>query len=157
MVASSIGQIAPNAITNSAMPCVRPNSAMATGITADTGSGTLRQAITDANAVCGNNCRVAFRIPEAQRERGWFIIRPERPLPDISASVSIVGPPGAQPEGHRVNPQVMLDGSLLKFGNGLLISGGNDGGVSGLAIGNFPDAKEEGGIVVIETVNSTPL
>ncbi|HEV7920504.1 MAG TPA: NosD domain-containing protein [Thermoanaerobaculia bacterium] len=108
--------------------------------TADAGSGTLREAILDANAVCGNNCRIAFRIPDAQRERGWFVIRPESPLPSVRVPVAIAGPPGAQPEGHRVNPQVMLDGSRLKFGNGLSLFGGNGGGISGLAIGNFPDA-----------------
>jgi uncharacterized repeat protein (TIGR01451 family) len=108
--------------------------------TADSGNGTLRQAILDANSVCGNNCRVVFRMVDAQRERGWFVIRPESPLPPIGVPVTIAGPPGAQPEGHRVNPQVMLDGSRLKFGSGIFLSGGNGGGVSGLAIGNFPDA-----------------
>ncbi|HKO55901.1 MAG TPA: right-handed parallel beta-helix repeat-containing protein, partial [Thermoanaerobaculia bacterium] len=108
--------------------------------TADAGNGTLRQAIFDANATCGNNCRVTFRLPEEQRQRGWFFIRPQSPLPFINVAVMLVGPAGEQPQGHRVNPQVMLDGSLLKFGHGLGFSGGNGGGISGLAIGNFPDA-----------------
>src|ERR1051325_4736436 len=87
--------------------------------TADAGSGTLRQALMDANSVCGNNCRVAFRIPDAQRERGWFVIRPESPLPVVPVAGESTGPPGAQPEGHRVKPQGMMDGSRLKFGDGL--------------------------------------
>ncbi|MBV9494585.1 MAG: right-handed parallel beta-helix repeat-containing protein [Acidobacteria bacterium] len=112
--------------------------------TADNGNGTLRQAIFDANATCGENCRIAFRIPENERnERGWFVIRPESPLPFVNAPVTIVAPPGAQPEGHRVNPQVMLDGSKLAYGNGLGLdtqSGNGKIGVRGLAIGNFPNA-----------------
>lgn len=108
---------------------------------ADEGGGTLRDAILQANVGCNFNCRIGFRLPEAEREEGgWFTIRPLKPLPAITSSVTVAGPAGTEKSGQRIKPLVMLDGSRLTAGNGLEITGGSSAEVFGLAIGNFPGA-----------------
>ncbi|HKR63770.1 MAG TPA: hypothetical protein VJZ00_08560 [Thermoanaerobaculia bacterium] len=105
--------------------------------TNDDGPGSLRQAILDANALCTKTCTVGFRIPGPLPPNGWFTIQPRTPLPVINFNGAIKGTseeklldlaPG--------KPIVMLDGSLLKSGDGLTLI--SDTKVSALAIGNFP-------------------
>lgn len=110
----------------------------------DSGPGTLRQALLDANAGCRpEGCRVRFRIPEKLRRDGYFTIQPLSPLPAITASLSVLAPGPELQRGIRPRPEVMLDGSRLASGNGLEVRGGG-GTIAGLAIGNFPGA----GVVV---------
>jgi len=107
---------------------------------ADSGPGSLRQAIVDGIARCKvEQCRIAFRMPESQFVNGAATIRLATPLPPITAALTIdgnsekifLGNPNAD------HPFVQLDGSLLAAGDGLQLRA-DASSVSGLAIGNFP-------------------
>jgi hypothetical protein len=97
---------------------------------ADSGSGSLRNAIQTANASCGDSfpCKVAFRVPAT----GVVTIRPETPLPAVTADNATI-------DGTTSTNRVFLDGSLLREGNGIELSTSCSGSVLGLAIGNFPE------------------
>ncbi len=106
------------------------------------GTGTLRQAIVDANATSGADT-INFNIPGL----GVQVIQPESPLPTIMDTVLING----ASQGSSTTPLIELDGSLLtgSSANGLVFSQGmgssaNGSTVSGLAINDFKGA----GIVI---------
>src|SRR5262249_2043361 len=105
--------------------------------TADSGPGSLRQAILDANADATPDA-IAFDIPAA----GVHTISPTSPLPAITAPVVIDGTtqPGWSPNtngpGLADNAVLLieLDGSTA-HGNGLTLS--HDSTVQGLVINRF--------------------
>ncbi len=90
----------------------------------DSGAGSLRQAILDANVAPGTD-RIEFNIPGP----GPYRIQPTSPLPDITSPVVIDGT--TQP-GFSNKPIVELNGAL-GGGDGLLISAGSST-VQGLVI-----------------------
>jgi hypothetical protein len=107
--------------------------------TNDSGTGSLRQAITDSNSSPGPNV-IAFSIPG----NGVQSITPLTPLPDITNTVSINGysQPGSQPNsmagGNNAVLLVRLDGvNLSAFPNGLRFNGANNCSVRGLIIVRF--------------------
>ncbi len=94
--------------------------------TNDTGPGSLRQAILDANAQPGLDT-IAFNVAGA----GTPVLRPTTVLPAVTDPVVIDGT--TQPGSHRV----VLNGSHAGAGvNGLTITAGSST-VKGLAIGGF--------------------
>jgi hypothetical protein len=107
--------------------------------TADSGPGSLRQAILDANPNPGTDT-ITFNIPGA----GPYTIQPLSPLPDITDPVVIDGytQPGASPNAlaHGDNAVLMieLDGSQAReyFAHGLHITAGNST-VRGLVINRW--------------------
>ncbi len=84
--------------------------------TDDSGPGSLRQAILDANATPGIRELVRFQIPGAPPH----VIAPESPLPALDDPLAIDGT--TQP-GFAGDPPIVLDGSSTA-GSGLVISGG---------------------------------
>jgi titin len=97
--------------------------------TADSGEGSLRQAILDANAHPGRDT-IIFDIPGAHAHT----IKPLSPLPTITDPVVIDGT--TQP-GYAGSPLIILDGGLAgSQASGLVIVGG-DSTVRGLDVGNF--------------------
>jgi titin len=97
--------------------------------TADSGGGSLRQAILDANAHPGRDT-IIFDIPGAEAHT----IQPLSPLPTITDPVVI---DGTYQPGYAGSPLILLDGSLAgSQASGLVITGG-DSTVRGLDIGNF--------------------
>ena len=98
--------------------------------TADSGPGSLRQAITSANAAPGST--IDFSIGT-----GVQVITPFSALPAITASVTIDGT--SQP-GYTGTPLIELVGSSAGAGaSGLTFSGSSSGGgVEGLIINEFP-------------------
>ena len=96
--------------------------------TADSGPGSLRQAILDANSVLGMTVTIDFAIPGA----GVQTIEPVTPLPPITTSVLIDGT--SQP-GFAGTPLIELGGGSAS-GAGLTIAG-SDVTVRGVAIGQF--------------------
>ena len=106
--------------------------------TADDGTGSLREAILFANeADCRGRCTVGFRIRDPLPESGYFTIRPRSPLPPVRFDGFLSG--NAQkdvPGCEGASPRVMIDGSLVSAGDGLVLQGAEL--VDGLAIGNFP-------------------
>jgi parallel beta-helix repeat protein len=99
---------------------------------ADSGSGTLRQAILDANAATGSNT-IIFRISGT----GVHTIAPTSALPDITNSVVIDGT--TQP-GYTATPLIELNGANAGLTtDGLRLKGGNSKILS-LAINRFGGA-----------------
>ncbi|HET6979493.1 MAG TPA: SBBP repeat-containing protein [Pyrinomonadaceae bacterium] len=93
------------------------------------GTGSLREAITNANAVLGADT-ITFNIPGADVK----VINLVNPLPDITEPVVIDG--STQP-GYAGSPLIQLDGASLDSGErGLVILAGGTT-VRGLAIGGF--------------------
>lgn len=108
--------------------------------TADSGPGSLRQAILDVSRECTDSrepCVVAFAL-DAPPAEGWFTIRLQTPLPAIVARTVFVDG-RSQTRRHDSNPEgpeILLDGSGTREGHGLLFRS-SLGRVTGLAIGGF--------------------
>jgi hypothetical protein len=107
--------------------------------TSDSGAGSLRQAILDANANPGLDT-IAFDIPGS----GVQTITPATSLPAITDPVLLDGytQPGSSPNALAIGDDAVLlielDGSTAS-GIGLLIEGPNGGStVRGLVINRFP-------------------
>jgi hypothetical protein len=96
---------------------------------ADSGPGSLRQAILHSNASRAGASTIAFDIPGA----GVHAIAPTSPLPAITRAVLIDG--RSQP-GFAGTPLIELDGSQAGTADGLTITG-PDVTVRGLDIGGF--------------------
>ena len=117
--------------------------------TADSGPGSLRQAILDANTLPGPDT-IVFAIPLA----GLHIIRPASPLPAVMDEVLIDGfsQPGAAWPARKAlrgdvevgtgaaSPQIVLDGSGAGLDAGLRIVAANCT-VRSLAIRGFAQAE----------------
>jgi hypothetical protein len=92
------------------------------------GSGSLRQAILDANAACtgGTPCTIAFRLTEPRHAGPWDTIAITTPLPVVTASrLRIDG--GTQTsflgDTNVDGPEVEISGGGKVDGDGLVISG----------------------------------
>jgi hypothetical protein len=106
---------------------------------ADAGPGSLRQALTDANASDGAD-KIVFAIPGG----GTHTIHLTSPLPDITSPVTIDGTSqsGAKANsakaGSNAEPAVAISGGDKTLGNGLtLAEGSDDSTVRGLSITGF--------------------
>ncbi|HEX8172308.1 MAG TPA: right-handed parallel beta-helix repeat-containing protein [Thermoanaerobaculia bacterium] len=109
--------------------------------TADSGPGSLRQAILDANAAhCEFECKIAFRIPPPVPTGGFFTVQPLSQLPPLNFRGRLDGFSSANDDGtgDPNRPPVLLDGSLQKGGDGLVLLTAMI--VRNLAIGNFASA-----------------
>jgi len=99
---------------------------------ADSGPGSLRQAILDANAVHANTQPgIAFHIGEPLPRSGFYTIRPRSPLP----ATTFFGDIDATTQGTSAAPLVMIDGSEQTDGDGITLNGSTN--LKGVAIGNF--------------------
>lgn len=108
------------------MAVVRPAATFTVTNTNDSGPGSYRQALIDAN----NNPGIDTITFEG--DAGLQIIRPETPLPTVTDPAFIGGP-----QDSSGAPMIELDGSNAgSSANGLTITAGNSV-VKGLAIGNF--------------------
>jgi hypothetical protein len=113
------------------------------------GTGTLRQAIIDANATPGADT-IQFALPDSLKgPGGWWTIQPQSALPTITDPVTIDGWSQAG-AGPGLAPEVMIDGTDAGSARGLDIN--YNCTVRGLAIGNFSAgagiALEDGGNTV---------
>ena len=108
--------------------------------TADSGTGSLRQAIVDSNGSLGLNL-IRFDIPGS----GPHVIRPASALPKVTNNVIIDGytQPGSIPntaiQGDNASPTVVLDGSGIvdrTRRTGLQVKADNST-IRGLVIENF--------------------
>ena len=110
--------------------------------TADSGAGSLRDAIDTANAGCAAPCKIAFEIPPPVPASGWFTITPSTPLPAVAAHrVYIDGATQTAFTGdtNPAGPEIALDGRLTTAGHGIVLLSDCDAVVEGLSIGNFAD------------------
>lgn len=106
--------------------------------TSDTGSGSLRSAMTAANAECGDGwpCKIAFRIPNGGAK--WLTIRPETPLPPLHMAITIDGAMQAAYIGdsNPDGPEIEISGTRLTSGHGIESTCPTE--IRGLAINGFP-------------------
>src|SRR5262249_8778197 len=84
--------------------------------TADSGPGSLRQAILDSNSVSAGANTIHFAIPG----QGVQTIAPVSPLPPLTTAVLVDG--GSQP-GYAGSPVIQLDGGQAGKPAGLTITG----------------------------------
>jgi hypothetical protein len=116
----------------------------------DSGPGSLRQVLEDANAECDRDrvpCRIDFAISDAVPENGWFTLRPLSPLPPLLANdLTIDGATQTRLTGNtnRFGPVIELNGEASGSGSGLEVHSRGESLVTGLAINGFP----ENGILV---------
>jgi hypothetical protein len=100
--------------------------------TNDSGAGSLRQAILDANSTPGLDL-IDFAISPPSSS---YVIEVQTPLPAITDPVLLDGT--SQP-GYSGTPIIQINGGGM-IGDGLLLAPGSDGStVEGLDIVNFPD------------------
>jgi trimeric autotransporter adhesin len=115
--------------------------------TADSGAGSLRQAILDANAATGTRI-IKFNIPGA----GPHVIQTVQYLPMLLGDTKIDGysQPGSSPATDTSPPviEVVLNGRLSTGNWGLNLGVGNNT-VQGLAVNDFPGS----GIVINSSGN----
>jgi len=109
--------------------------------TADSGPGSLRAAIADANGNCSPGpCRIVFEIPEPVPAEGWFTIMPAAPLPAITADrVTLEGQRQTALTGdtNPSGPEIAIDGRVAR--EGLRFLSQCEAVVDSLAIRNFDD------------------
>jgi YVTN family beta-propeller protein len=110
--------------------------------TNDNGPGSLRQALMDVNSQPGTT--VLFRIPLSDpgfnNADGVFIIRPNSPLPPISAMTMIDGTTQTQFTGdtNPFGPEIVLNGNSAGASTiGLVIDNAQNCVVQGLVINGF--------------------
>jgi hypothetical protein len=106
--------------------------------TADTGAGTLREAITDADGETNDPTWIVFNIPTSDSgfSGGVWTISPTSALPGISAQVVLDGT--TQP-GYGGKPIIDVDGTSAGLSvDGLTLAAGSDGStIEALVINNF--------------------
>lgn len=106
---------------------------------ADSGPGSLRQGILDANSgACSEPCRVQFG------SRDLVTIELLTPLPDIRADKFSIAP---EPPGYAWSLEI--SGKKLTSGSGIHFRGSVNGGVSGVIINGFPGS----GVVIEDAFN----
>lgn len=106
--------------------------------TNDGGTGSLRQAIIDANAI--PNSDIVFNITGSPISGVWTI-KPNNPLPAITAnSTTIDGGTQTTFAGNTNTngPEVVINGSIAGISDGLLIQAGSCD-IKNLVINNFRD------------------
>ena len=145
------------AIVESLEQRIAPANFTVTSI-ADSGVGSLRQAITDANALTGTD-NILFGIVGPA---GVFTIQPVTPLPEITEAVLIDGysQSGATTNTLAVGSNavllVALDGALQNGGHGLVLGGAGGSVVRGLVISGFhPGVNDNGDGIAIHSSNNT--
>ena len=114
-------------------------------VTSDSGAGSLRQAILDANNTPGANL-ITFNITGG----GVQIIAPFSELPAVTNQVTIDAT--TQP-GYAGTPLIVLSGSSSGFINGLTISAPGCA-IKGLVVGNFGQNTPRSGIVILSASNT---
>lgn len=144
--------------------------------TADTGAGSLRQAITDANGTPGSTIR--FNIPSSDGgyDGNEWTIAPASALPDITAMGTIINgysQPGSSRNtlevGFNASIKIVLDGTsagalatginilrssctvtglhIRKFQSGIVLDGGS-GGTDSFVHGNYIESNSLQGVVI---------
>lgn len=111
--------------------------------TADSGAGTLRAEIEDANATCHEFCEIDFNLPERA------VIEPLTPLPTYSSCASLRIAGLTDPLNSSVARPVEISGAKVTSGSGITIHADCDTtrfvqhSIQGLAINRFPVAGIE--------------
>jgi hypothetical protein len=118
---------------------------------ADSGAGSLREAILIANTECSAllPCQIVFNVPSHELTNGVATIRVATPLPSISAPYIDIDGSSQTAFGGDTNargPEVELSGAALHAGDGLFFltddrctpAFGPSASVNGIVINGFP-------------------
>ena len=111
--------------------------------TNDSGSGSLRAAIEEANAGCTrveDQCKIGFRMPATGA--AWSTIRPETPLPAITRNLTwIDGTTQTRiADTNPLGPEIEIRGDRLTGGgNGITLASPCGGSITSVVINGFPD------------------
>lgn len=107
--------------------------------TSDSGPGSLRQAILDANTIAGPAHTIIFNIPTSDPgfNGSVFTIKPLSELPVVIRNTTIDGITQSVFAGdtNPLGPDIVVNGSMLATGNGLRLDDNNV--VKGLTINGF--------------------
>lgn len=107
--------------------------------TIDSGPGSLRQAILDANTIPGQAHTIIFNIPTTDPgfDGSVFTIKPLSELPVVIRNTTIDGTTQSVFTGdtNPLGPDIVVNGSMLATGNGLRLDDNNV--VKGLTINGF--------------------
>ena len=112
--------------------------------TSDSGAGSLRQAILDADAG-GSPSSIVFNIPTSDPgfNGQWFTIAPLTPLPNLTAAGTTIDG-GSQTvftgDTNAAGPEVFLDGRSQVGGGGLWIQSSSNT-VEGLTVSGFSNQE----------------
>ncbi|MBX7222347.1 MAG: hypothetical protein K1Y36_20525 [Blastocatellia bacterium] len=98
----------------------QPQATLTVTTTADSGPGSLRQALTDARTSVGPDT-ILFNIPASQATGTVFVIKPLTPLPALdTGGITVAGE--TQPNTNALGPEIFIDGSTS--GSGLKLQSG---------------------------------
>ena len=124
--------------------------------TGDSGSGSLRQAMLDANAHRATPQRIAFQIPTSDSafDGHVFTIQPLSDLPILLGHITIDGASQVAYTGdtNPLGPEIVINGAQMPAGSAFHISGDYNT-IAGLVINGF---VEGGAINISYRVDSTP-
>ncbi|HPG41938.1 MAG TPA: NosD domain-containing protein [bacterium] len=127
------------------LPTPSPFTGLLVTTTADSGAGSLRHAIEQANIKAGPDT-IRFNIPDSDPNfniiDGVWHIRPASPLPSITDALIIEGYSQTDfiaADTNPAGPEIQIDGSQVFSGSGLNVNDYNCE-ISVLAIINFPHA-----------------
>jgi hypothetical protein len=110
---------------------------------ADSGPGSLRQAILDANeGPCSPvaPCRIEFAIPAPVPASGWFTIAPQSPLPVLDRSpitLDATTQKALTGDTNPAGPEVELDGTHAGYRSGLKAFAAYGLAIQGFAVNRF--------------------
>lgn len=125
--------------------------------TGDAGSGSLRQAILDANGSSGPDT-IGFNIPTSDPGfvDGAFVITPLSALPALSDDTGGTTIDGSTQtaigDTNPFAPEIVLDGSAIAFDSGLHLASDNNQ-VHGLNIQRFLRPYDQGGVLITGDAN----
>jgi uncharacterized repeat protein (TIGR01451 family) len=125
----------PNPANNSSSgtTLVTGSSTLVVRVTSDSGSSTLRQALTDTQSgLCVAPCTITFAIPGP----GPHTITPASPFPTVSANGVTID--GATQPGYSGPPLIHLNGALLSPGAAGIYVFGSNWTVRAIAVFNVP-------------------
>jgi parallel beta-helix repeat protein len=126
--------------------------------TADSGPGSLRQAMLDANrGPCSPiaPCRIEFAIPGPVPSSGWFTVRPESPLPLIDRSpihIDATSQTALTGDTNPAGPEVEIDGSNAGYRSGF-----KAWATYGLVITGFAINRFEGHGIFVDSGTQTQI
>ena len=131
----------PDPSNNTAAKTLHVVRQMIVSNTNDSGAGSLRTAIEEANAWClaERPCEIRFRLPNAGP--AVPVIEPLTPLPAISACGVLIGDPPDR-TGDPLPLQVEVNGRRVTSGRGLELRSActlNPMTIYGVAVNEFPD------------------
>ena len=130
-----------NRLDNERTVFIRMKRELAVTNTNDSGDGSLRQAILDANTLCVRRtpCAIAFRIPAPPGPAGRHVIQPRTLLPVLTGEVSLDGTTQTALFGDTnvFGPEIEISGALQGDGPGIRLSPNCVGEIYGLAVTGF--------------------